>query len=1180
MRMSVPSCGQSNLVQSLAALLRNNGDSVLDGTSTLTLRAGCLQHLTRLFQQYIHSRAHQHGFLALPSHPADTPSMLQVQFLFDMLQKTISLKLINPSGSRLQSVVKIFPFKSLRYLELKRIPPHCLEGLRAVYSQLQVFICSKSVSSLEELLSLCGGDLSSALTWLELHTLNFSYNSITCLDDSLGLLNVLRSLDLSHNKIQDCGEFLLPLSDLQHLNLGYNFLQRVPLLGMSCRAKLVKLVLRNNELETINGVEHLCSLQHLDLAYNLLMEHSQLSPLLLLHNLNTLTLEGNPLYFHKTHRLCTVRHLSPKAAFLRLKLDGCQLSSSELAILPRPGQLIGHTASAVAPAAVATERGPQDVSSGAGEMSDSLSLSEPAVTRLHRKKSRNKVRVRRASISEPSDTDHDLRNQPALQDIVLRHQKEIERMESFRDQLGEDWLRYQHHLEVAPVTVEKTDHTSAVNGRCSPAPPPIAGPPCTVSQPPQLDNNTAPLLTSEPKVEASEPEAEPETESTLQWPGHSAENTESTLDTSLGELQAQGSSGTLPQEEEEEEDLGVDMCLPLLVGVLSEAEEEQGVRKAPCPRFLRVKPGLALEVDMQSGRVLARLELDSLQRVTTSEATWTEKQEERCVPALELHFSYISRTRRRRCYAMLDDDPQQALQALVDVLSRVAEENESRNSEGRPQGVRLQCLKCRAEFYQQGEPGPLRQIPGEGMDGEEEYSGQDAAGNMLICPECSSDHVVQLPGQSYPSTSTPVQCSSEDEGGRRFAFNDTDTPMRLKDPAVGGASLTSGSPTYMGEATALEQTGTFLTAKSGIFYIGDGDSLADGNLSQAVSFHTPDGPSREELSTSHSYSAPQPPGAPLRYMEGSSPAQFNLLTEDFEAVDHRLKLFLDMEVFENNSEELHCFLKMSAVKFGDPAEFPSLLVVSDQSFYILEITMEMQGQPSDWLLKRESHRISELCYLEVGLGSQSIHMEFQDGGAAYTLLVRDSARCKHFFGLLTGIVRELAHKSNSKLKSISTTRLNPQHHLWPLLCETTRVDGAEDCQPQFFYLLAFTQQGDSLSPVTVLATQETLYLLNEDHQWCKSLPDPMPNEDEPTSGGRVTVQETQPISCVSSVHLFASDPCRVNINVYDEMEKEEKTWALRSESAELVQALVDWVRTQWEAMFGVKLMTCLQEMGS
>lgn len=68
------------------------GDSVLDGSSTLTLHVTCVQHLTNLFEQYLLSRTHQNSFLALPSHPADTITLLQVQFLFDMLQKTISLK--------------------------------------------------------------------------------------------------------------------------------------------------------------------------------------------------------------------------------------------------------------------------------------------------------------------------------------------------------------------------------------------------------------------------------------------------------------------------------------------------------------------------------------------------------------------------------------------------------------------------------------------------------------------------------------------------------------------------------------------------------------------------------------------------------------------------------------------------------------------------------------------------------------------------------------------------------------------------------------------------------------------------------------------------------------------------------------------------------------------------------
>ncbi|KAI4900844.1 hypothetical protein NFI96_018189 [Prochilodus magdalenae] len=1173
-RMPVTRGGQSTLVHSLATLLRNNGsallfsmfwlsslgDSVLDGSSTLTLQVDCVQHLTRLFEQYLLSRTHQHGFLALPSHPADTTSLLQVQFLFDMLQKTISLKLINPPGSRLQSVVKIFPFKSLKHLELKRIPPHCLEGLRGVYSQLEVFTCSKSLNSLEELLSLCGGDLSSALPWLELHTLNFSYNSISCLDESLSLLNVLQSLDLSHNKIQDCAEFLKTLSELEHLNLAYNNLQRVPALGLNASAKLVCLVLRNNELETINGVEQLSSLQHLDLAYNLLMEHSQLAPLSLLHNLNTLALEGNPLYYTTTHRTITICHLSPQAAFQGLRLDGSILSPSELAVLPKPGQLMGHT-SQMYQVSTTPDQAVQEVSSGGGEMSDSLSVGDSGIVKVYRKKSKNKVKVRRASISEPSDTDHESRP-TALQDFVLNHQKDIERMDSFREQMGEDWLRYQHYLDGMPtlMTGPKFERVTAQvigNNRCTPSPPPFK----SNTPSPSLESLPAPLLSSELKVKEEEIEStdlQPETESTLQWTRHSPLNTESTLETSIGDPQAPDKASADPAPpEEEEDDLGVDLCRPMLVGVLSE-DEERG--KASEPLFLRVHQGHVLEVDMHQGRIRNRLELDSLQKVTASRATWMEKEKETLHPALELHFSYISRERRKRRYVMLDDDPHEALQALAEVLSKVAEENKRQVEEDKQQGVQLQCLKCRTEFSQ-----PAVKILGialpepdssHGLQDEMGSEREHGAGDGVFCPECNSDHVVQLADQAVPSTSTPVHCGPAENGNRCFAFDDSDTPVRPLLPPSSlrqdEALLSQGSPLDVTQVSSLSTlhdvaTDTFITAQSGLSDIVSSQNelyvSQTFNLPESQAREDPDGPEGELAGS----------GCDPQSTQASSRVPFDLLSEDFEAVDHRLKLFLDVEVFEEE-EEIHCLLKMSVVKFGDPLEFPSLLVVTDQHIYILKMTSQSEGQLSDWLQKRDSHRLCELSYLEVGLGSQTIHMEFDEGG----------------------IAKELAPKSDSKLKGISTMRLSPRHHLWSLVCEGSEPFSEEDCHPPFLYLLAFLQLGDVLTSVTILATREMLCLLEEDHQWSKSLYEPSTSEEGQTSSGRVTVREMQPISCVSSIHLFSSDPCLVDIKLYDEMAKEEKTWPLRAATGQEIQGLVDWVKNQWEAMFGVKLITAIQ----
>lgn len=1210
--MAAPHTGQSSLVHSLATLLRNNGDVVLDGSSTLTLPAATLQQLTKLFEQYLLSRSQQHGFLALPSHPADTASLLQLQFLFDILQKTVSLKLINPPDVRLESMVKIFPFKSLKCLELKRIPPHCLEGLRGVYSQLEVFTCSKSLSSLEELLSLCGGDLSSALPWLELHTLNFSYNSIVCLDQSLSLLNVLKSLDLSHNKIQECAEFLKPLTELELLNLGYNCLQRAPTLGLSASAKLVTLILRNNELETINGVEQLSSLQHLDLAYNILLEHSQLAPLSLLHCLSTLNLEGNPLYFQKTHRTSTVRHLSPKAANLKLRLDGTPLSSSELSVLPKRGQLMVQVQTLPPSYSIPADRSNQEVSSGTGELSDSLSVGEVAVSSLHKRRSRSKVKVRRASISEPSDTDYEPRPLPSTQGIVLQHQQEIERMSSFREQLGEDWLRYEHHLDGAsPSTFSTTANqqtscsktlsnglnTSTIIPQQQPSPPP---------SPEVLEFLLPPILTSEPGNETSDMDADLETESTLQ-DLQTIQLTESTLENSVvdGLVMNQGVvSSPQPSPEshrsaraasgetnhEEEEDLGVDLCHPLLVGVLSDKEEgiSEGQRKGRREVFLCIKKGLVLEVDMQCGQERCRLELDSLAKVETTEAAWARGDTEKQFPAVELQFDYISKEKRRRCYVLLDDDPQQALQALTDILSNVVEENQRRVSELCPSCIRLQCLRCRSEFTLQGEAqedeagGRTTRRRGAVMlpEGVEEQDGEELTetqwagkGKSQICPECGSDHVVQVAVQSSPYSSTPIQRSSRPDSEDDRDITESMQSAYKQMTADDDTDASNSSSPIPEAATATEES-MFVTAQGSSFFIGD----SPGQTSR-LSYNS-ECQSKEDLAGSYHYAATgaTPPRVQAQPAGRSTPNDnLDLLSEDYEVVDHRLKLFLDVDVFEEE-EELHSFLKMSAVKFGEPGEVPSLLVVSNQRIYFLEVTSDVhRGQLTDWLQKRDSYPIMELSYLEVGLGSQSIHMEFGDGcgmGVAYTLLVRDSVRCKRFFGLLTGIVREMAHKSDSKLKSISTRRLTPEHHLWPLVCEDIQAD-VEDGQLQFFYILAFVLQEDVWMPLTVLATRETLYLLREDHQWRKN--SLTANENKEPYSGSVTVLETQPISCVSSVLLWPSDQSRMDIKLYDETVKQEKTWCVRSESSELLQGLLAWVRAQWEAMFGVKLHTSLQD---
>ncbi|NWV79147.1 S11IP protein, partial [Dasyornis broadbenti] len=1026
------------------------GDLVLDGSSTLTLLTSTLQHLTQVFEQHLGSRNQNRGFVALPSHPAETAAILQAQFLFDVLQKTHSLKLVHVPNCVLQSAVKIFPFKSLRHLEVSIVPPHCLRGLRFVYSQLESLTCWKCVSTLEEIISACGGDLSCALPWLELQTVNFSYNSITALDDSLQLLNALRVLDLSHNKIQDCEHYLMTLTELEYLNLAYNFLSKVPNLGIFSRSKLVTLILRNNELDSITGVEQLVNLQHLDVAYNLLLEHAQLTPLSTLHYLKKLHLEGNPIWFHQNHRSAALVHVSPRAAFSNFFLDGEPLSSSDLMHLPRLVQSVSQSIHTSISEKTALDRSALE-SSCAADFSDSQSPAENMAVRVPRKKSKGKVKVRRASISEPSDTEHEPQALPLSAGLVLEHQKEMKRLASFRDRFGADWLQYKRHLEEHNQVSVMSRSRSADE---------IAGRPAAMdlqseSSDPEQEKPQISQEGSSPALDDTVKEEEPEVQLNETVEGEQREEEEAD-ELMLGE---------------EEEKAEVDLCQPVLV---SQIEGEGD----PEPEwiFLRVTAKHVIEVELKAARVLHKLELKCLQNVETSELTWKRMDLERVFPVLTLHFSYIRKDRQKRKYVVLDNCPEQCLQCVLEVLSPAVEEN-WRNQDQEKRFMKLQCLKCKQEFSQSLATWHQGSYPSEAGDTKiletlvSSNQGPAAAGEAIACPSCSSDHVVILPSEECSSTPLPP-------GG-------DGTSEDLSDSILEGGCQQEGP-----EETSV------LASESGRFYIGGEDSsemdtsnstrTPELSIEPDSSLH-PTSPGadgscgKEQGMKSQSFNHTDTNGGSLTgsycysISRGSTPYPLSLNSEseetwnlnpsvnsvlnmrDFRSVDHRLKLYLDMEVFEENAEEFQCFLKVVMVKFGRQGEFLSILVVSDLKIYVLEVTGAIRGQPADWLKKSDSHYLSDICHLEVGLWHQSLRMEFENPKASYNLLIRNQSCCDQFLQTLTDLMQELPAKHRSKVKEIPTEKMNPQHWLWPLLDSKTTDSAAAD-DPCFFYLLAYLIQ--------------------------------------------------------------------------------------------------------------------------
>uniref|UniRef100_A0A8D0YMS5 Serine/threonine-protein kinase 11-interacting protein n=1 Tax=Sus scrofa TaxID=9823 RepID=A0A8D0YMS5_PIG len=913
---------RDSLVWKLAGLLRESGDVVLSGCSTLSLLTATLQQLNHVFELHLGPWGPaQTGFVALPSHPADSPVILQLQFLFDVLQKTLSLKLVHVPGLGLPGPIKIFPFKSLRQLELRGVPLHCLHGLRGIYSQLETLICSRSLQALEELLSACGGDLCSALPWLALLSADFSYNALTALDSSLRLLSALRFLNLSHNQVQDCEAFLMDLSELCHLDISYNHLRLVPRIGPS-GAALGTLILRGNELQSLHGLEQLRNLRHLDVAYNLLETHRELSPLWLLTELRKLYLEGNPLWFHPEHRAATARYLSSRARDAAAGVSG--LPASPLLSLPAQTS----TSSGLGPAAppLPWPVGSTTETSGGPDLSDSPS-SGGVVAQPPLRKVKTRVRVRRASISEPSDTDPEPRTLgPSSAGRFVEQHRELELMNSFRERFGHHWLQYRNHLEASGTHVLVTSETPALSTQPPDAPSaePMADPLPPDQEPPQE-------VAEEVRVEP-EPQEEEEVEE-----------------------QGKEDGGKEEEEEQEQNEVQVELCRPMLVCPL---EGPEGVRGKEC--FLWVTAGHLFEVELQAARTLERLELQSLEAAEIEAETQAQGELvpegsdlRPGAPVLALRFSYICPDRQLRRYVVLEPDAQEAVQELLAALTPAATTQHQLGEARDPPGDRFQCLRCGHEFKPEE--------PRLGLDSEEGWRPLfQKTESPAVCPSCGSDHVVLLTG----SPGTP---SGEQRQGEQLSAS-SQSPSAVQDPP-GHSDLSN---------------------------------RASGISSQAVGSHD-----------RHSWSLSPPPEH-----------------HGLRSVDHRLRLFLDVEVFSEAQEEFQCCLKVPLVLAGHPGEFLCLVVVSDHRLYVLKVTGEIRGPPAGWLQPTLAIPLQDLRSVELGLAAQSLRLEWVAGVGSCVLLPRDAKRCRAFLEELTDVLQSLPPTRRSSISATEEEQPGAWAPLW------------------------------------------------------------------------------------------------------------------------------------------------------
>ncbi|KAL6424267.1 hypothetical protein ACFW04_009830 [Cataglyphis niger] len=329
--MSNHSQGIDNMQEiiELVKLLRQNGDKILSASSKLSLSTKLLHSLNEAFSLIVlESEDLDSSFQVCNSSKVDI--FRDIKFLHDFVQKTISLKVTHCSSDDDKIIIDISKFRHLKYLELRKVSIELLKGLQNVRGQLESIVCAgrKGVSTIYQLLAACGGDDGIGFVWASLRHLVLSHNALECLDESLELAPLLQILDLNHNMITSAKEISC-LSDLKYVNLGYNKLEEVPVFNKTALHSLQILVLKNNYIDNLNGLQGLECLTELDLSFNCLMEHLVLWPLQKMPTLLWLSLEGNPLSYHPKHRLLSIKHLHPSLSDSKFVLDRLPLSKSE-----------------------------------------------------------------------------------------------------------------------------------------------------------------------------------------------------------------------------------------------------------------------------------------------------------------------------------------------------------------------------------------------------------------------------------------------------------------------------------------------------------------------------------------------------------------------------------------------------------------------------------------------------------------------------------------------------------------------------------------------------------------------------------------------------------------------------------------------------------------------------------
>ncbi|KAL6178249.1 hypothetical protein ACLB2K_049768 [Fragaria x ananassa] len=317
-------------LQKLVQFVEKHAGSLIDGSLVLKLNPAGFH--------YVHSRLealHElESLLAgapvdyLRAYVSDLGDHRALEQLRRILRLLTSLKVVSvlPAPGRDPTPLSFWPFGRLRVLELRGcdLSTSAAKGLLELRHTLEKIVCHNSTDALRHVFASRIAEIKHSPVWNRLSFVSCACNGLVLMDESLQLLPAVETLDLSRNKfamvdnLRKCGK-------LKHLDLGFNHLRTIASIG-EVTSRLLKLVLRNNALSSLRGIENLKSLEALDVSYNVISNFSELEFLGGLPSLQSLWLEGNPLCCASWYRSQVFSYFSNPE---KLKLDDKEISTRE-----------------------------------------------------------------------------------------------------------------------------------------------------------------------------------------------------------------------------------------------------------------------------------------------------------------------------------------------------------------------------------------------------------------------------------------------------------------------------------------------------------------------------------------------------------------------------------------------------------------------------------------------------------------------------------------------------------------------------------------------------------------------------------------------------------------------------------------------------------------------------------